>query len=356
MACRNVLFFGFAGLGDTLLVTPALSALRDTFPGIHVSVLVVPSGARDALENNPCVDEIVFEAGLWRNPLRFVRLIRIIRKMGFDAVVTVYPTSRILYNLLAFLSGAPERIVHDYPGDSYRKLSFLQNVRVPLIEGGHSVLQNIKLLEPLGLKDGAYPKIVLNLTDDDVSFAGVFLSGRGFRRGGVLVGFHPGSGGMEYKRWPLPSFLALADRLREELGVKPIFFCGPSEKSFSEKVRARGFNVFEGSSLGETAALIARCALFVSNDSALMHVAVSQDVPVAAVFGPTDPAKTGPYTTKKREVTSKLSCSPCYDPAAHRRFSCTYGESRCLEAVSVDEVFDAVKPMLKVSRKGARSK
>ena len=356
MGCEKVLFLGFAGVGDTLLVTPSLRVFRENFADAYVAALVVSSASRDVLEGNPDLDELIFMEDSWKKPLRFLQTLWNIRKKSFDVVVTVYPTSRLLYNLLAFLSGAPKRIIHDYPGDFSRKLSFLQNVRMPLIEGGHSVSQNMKLLEHLGVKGALKGGLVFDLKEDYVASAEVFLSRYGFKDQDTVVGMHPGSGGMEYKRWSLSNFLSLAGRLSDELGAKMIFFCGPNEGELAGRVRARGFSVFDGSSLGETAALISKCGLFVSNDSGLMHVAVSQSVPVVAVFGPTDPAKTGPYSTKKKEVVSNLSCSPCYDPAAHRKFTCIYGESRCLEAVGVDEVFDAVKSMIKDSRTSSQSK
>lgn len=356
MICERVLFLGFAGVGDTLLVTPSLRLLRETFQDTCVACLLVSSGARDVLKNNSDAGEIIFIENLWKRPLRFIKTFLDIRKRNFDVVVTVYPTSRMLYNTLAFLSGAKRRVIHDYPADYFRKLSFLQNVRVPLIDGGHSVLQNMQLLEHLGVKGTLKGDLVFDLKEDYAVSAERFLSRNGFNEEDFVVGVHSGSGGMEYKRWPLSNFLSLAGRLSDELGAKMIFFCGPNESELAERVRDRGFIVFDGSSLGETAALISKCNLFVSNDSGLMHVAVSQNVPVVAIFGPTDPAKTGPYTTKKKEVVSKLSCSPCYDPAAHRKFSCIYGESRCLEAVGVEEVFDAVKSMIKESRTNSQSK
>lgn len=340
---EKILLMGFAGLGDTLLFTPALTLLREKMPEARITALLVTGSQREVLSTNPSVDEIVFAGKIWRNPIMFVRTLIGLRRKGFDAVLTVYPTSRIIYNLISFASGAKKRISHDYPGDNIRKLGFLQNARVPIAAGEHNVVQNINLVKALGVRAGEHPlQIVFNADEGAASRVKEFLSQSGLKDSDYVVGIHPGSGGMSYKRWPLKNFIQLAERLTSDSNKKVIFFIGPQEKDLAEKIRNSGFPVFDGGSLSETASLIGACNVFVSNDSALMHVAASQGVPVAGIFGPTDPAKTGPYTGKKVEVKSTLSCSPCYSPSAHRKFRCVFKESRCLTKVSVEEVLKAV--------------
>jgi lipopolysaccharide heptosyltransferase II len=231
-----------------------------------------------------------------------------------------------------------------------RKLSFLQNVRVPLVDGGHSVVQNMRLLEPLGVSfEGRSLELLFNVSDGDRRFAVDMLRRFGVSSDDFVVGVHAGSGGMEYKRWPLENFICLAEKIVSEFGWKFIFFCGPQEKEVIEAVNELGNKsilFFEGS-ITETASLIGKCGLFISNDSGLMHVAVSQGIPVIAIFGPTDPKKTDPYTDKKLIVKSKLPCSPCYLPAAHRKFRCIYGHSKCLEEISVEGVLLAIESFLR---------
>jgi len=345
----NVLFIGFPGIGDTLLSTPALRLLRSNMPNVRITALVTNSGSREVLGDNHDVDELIFVDKMWSKPLALIKTIRRLHQKKFDFVVTIYPTSRILSNVLAFCTGAPKRIVHDYPGDFFRKLSFLQNIQLPLQKEGHSVAQNINLLKPIGVKISPDTDIhlLLNITNKSVKLADDFLAANRIQPTKKLVGFHPGSGGMTYKRWPLENFFSLASTLIKRYDVNVIFFCGPNEKDILTTIPQKGFLVFEGSSILETAAVIRKCNLLITNDSSLMHVAVSQNVPVVAVFGPTDPRKTGPYTKNKIEVASKLNCSPCYDPAAHRRFNCIYGKSKCLEDVSVTQVYEGVKHILR---------
>ncbi len=315
---ERILVMGFAGIGDTLLTTPTLSALRRSFPKARITAVVTLKSQMNVLKNNPDVDELLTATGVWKNPLVLLKTLIKLRSKRFDVSMTVYPSTRILFNVLAFSSRAKRRIVHQYPGDTFRKFSFLQNEQVPLVLCGHSVDQNLALLKPLEVKLDEKMKagLTLNVSDVEMRAAEGFLSGNNIALADILIGFHAGSGGMEYKRWPLDRFITLAEKCVEEIGCHVIFFCGPRERDVSlsvEKLGGGKIHVFKGS-LGETAALISKCGLFVSNDSGLMHVAVSQNVPVIGIFGPTDPEKTGPYTKNKVLVKSRIDCSPCYNP------------------------------------------
>jgi len=353
---ERILVMGFAGIGDTLLTTPVLTLLRENNPKASIYGIVTSKNQLNVLKTNPTIDEIVYASGLWKNPVTFIKTLVKLRKSKFDYVITFYPTTRILFNVLAFLSRVPKRITHSYPGDKYRKLTFLQNEQVPLIPGGHSVVQNLELLRPLGVRfdDSLNYGLTLNLSESERHAADRFLLDNGVAAGDFIVGIHPGSGGMEYKRWPLDRFISLAKKCVKGLGCQVIFFCGPRERDVSlsvEKLGGGKIHVFKGS-LGETAALISKCGLFVSNDSGLMHVAVSQNVPVIGIFGPTDPEKTGPYTKNKVLVKSRIDCSPCYNPDEHRRFDCKFQRSKCLEDITVDEIYSKVQKGLSSFKTG----
>jgi ADP-heptose:LPS heptosyltransferase len=94
-------------------------------------------------------------------------------------------------------------------------------------------------------------------------------------------------------------------------------------------------------SIRETASVIGKCSLFVSNDTGLMHVAVALGVPVVVIFGPTDPRRTGPYSDQSVVVTPDIDCAPCYDGW---RAQCD--THPCLDAISVDDVVAAAQRLI----------
>lgn len=144
----------------------------------------------------------------------------------------------------------------------------------------------------------------------------------------------------ETKFWEDEKFAQLCDRIRRELGLGVILT--GSEAGPPEKIRAlmktRAVNLGGRTSLRELAFLYSRAALVVSTDSGPMHLAAAAGTPVVALFGPTDPARTGPYGPGHRIVRKEIPCSPCF------RKRCD--DPRCMKEIGVEEVFEAVREML----------
>ena len=157
---------------------------------------------------------------------------------------------------------------------------------------------------------------------------------------------HPGSGIHQagFKRWPKEKFALLADRLIQEYSASIILLGGQEEKELAEEIKFLMKNnpfVFTGkTTLAQTASLIKKCSLFVSNDSGLLHVATAVNTPTVGIFGPTDPARTGPYSNSS-VVRKDLSCSPCYTGKPVRCNSLD-----CIHQISIDDVFTKITDWL----------
>jgi lipopolysaccharide heptosyltransferase II len=146
----------------------------------------------------------------------------------------------------------------------------------------------------------------------------------------------------ETKRWPAERFAEAAARLAEETGVR-IIVVGTEEdrelaRSICQRVGEQALDWTGRTSLVELAALFARSALLLTNDSGPMHLAAALGTPLVAVFGPTDPGRTGPYSDEAVVVRSAAHCAPCYQRRCSRRV--------CLEEVRVEEVVSHVRGVL----------
>jgi 3-deoxy-D-manno-octulosonic-acid transferase/heptosyltransferase-1 len=141
----------------------------------------------------------------------------------------------------------------------------------------------------------------------------------------------------ETKLWDDAKFAALCDRIRTELGLGVILTGG--EAGPLERIRAGmktpAVNLGGQTSLRELACLYRRAALVVSTDSGPMHLAAAVGTPVVALFGPTDPARTGPYGAGHRVIRGALPCMPCLSKRCD--------DPRCMREISVETVFAAVK-------------
>ena len=150
------------------------------------------------------------------------------------------------------------------------------------------------------------------------------------------------------KRWPAERFASIAERLVAELGAQVLLTGGPGDTPLAEKVEAaiscRVVNLVGRTGLGELGAILERCDLFLGNDTGAMHLAVAVGTPVVAIFGPTSPANYGPYGSGAGVALWRpVECSPCL---RRGRANAQCPRPRCIEAITVEEVWQALKASL----------
>jgi len=353
---KSILIIGSIGIGNLLLFSSALKLLRKGFPGSKISIVVLKSSFKELYENDDNVDEIIIipterKVGL----LERLKIIKTIRAVKPDLCITTFPANRMEYNLLAFLSGAKTRIAHRYNLKYLRTLSFLQNNLVKVEVGLHDLEQNLNLLKPLGMGyDNNDKFLFMPLSGSDRNFAEAFLKEKEVKKEDIVIGFHPGSSferGMFLKRWEEEKFARLGDKLTKDFQAKIVLFGGKEEEQIKINIQKSmmysAINV-TNVSLGQAAALLGRCTLFITNDSGLMHIAVSQGVKTIALFGPTDQTRTAPYGESHVVIRRGLECSPCW--SIHNlgvgNVNCIHEENICMRHITVDEVYQAAKKII----------
>jgi lipopolysaccharide heptosyltransferase II len=357
----SILVKKFGGIGNVILGTPMLEILKRAFPIARVSVLAESGGPAEVLSGNPCVQEIISEPiGEYKQRGRIGYLLAMLglsfrlRRRRFDLVINGYGGyggDSLLSALFTFLIGGRRSI--GYAGGFW---GFLYGKALRVRGDIHEVERNLDLVRaivPAEMDTGAVPSVWL--LEDDRQSARKMIEGWGVSDTDLLIGMHPGSGPMTFKRWDPSNFASLGDRLSEELGAKIVILGGQDDASTAAHVAhsmaSTPFDVTGKTTLKETAALIERCRVFVSSDTGLMHVAAALNVPVVAVFGPTDPGRTGPFGEGHVVVRSEVDCGPCYLGVPVR-----CDEKICLDSVSVDEVMEALRKVIRATDgQGGRS-
>jgi ADP-heptose:LPS heptosyltransferase len=192
------------------------------------------------------------------------------------------------------------------------------------------------------------------LREGDISNAQRSLQEGRIAANDLVIGMHPGCSTLknhERRRWDPANFAAVARRLIERHQARVLIFGGPEEEALKDTVfdltgSAAAVRV-RTDSLAHTAAVMKRCACFVTNDSSLMHVASAIGLNVVAVMGPTSPQYVHPWSTPHHIVRLGLDCSPCfvYHP---RPLTCTRRDVqfKCIREITVDSVYDAVRSFL----------
>ena len=341
------------GIGDVLMTTPALRVLKENYPDWEITYLAMFRSTYQALLGNPDVDHLIYFPFLKQGKVESLRYILSMRGK-FDITINFFPSNRSEYNILAYLLGAPKRIGHRYLRCDKRELNFLKNITIKEDPELHAVEENLRLLTLLDIpkeKIHRYP-LQYFVAEDEVHFRESFLREKGLENH-LLIGFHPGSSVFKNhikKRWPKDKFVELAKRFLADIpGSRILLFGGPEDEEvkdyIAEKVGEGAISV-KTETLREATAIMSRCSLFVTNDSGLMHLAAALQVPVVAIFGPTNPRWVGPWTEQKRIVRLNLPCSPCfyYSP---KPMSCPAGlDFACLKDLPVDMVYKASMELL----------
>jgi len=292
-----------SGIGDTLMATPMLRALRRQLPAAAI-LAVVDRATAQVMARNPDVDGLcVFrhsgDAGkmIWAG-------LRALRRFRPQVMLAPQTANTLKQILAAYYSGAPVRVKHafDYPpGRRYSDFEFLFTHRPPVEAGRHRVLDNLALLGALGLNpDLPDAALVFPIPAWSASKVQALLEEKNWTRGRPSVCIHPGVGTATLqKQWPPERFVELGRRLAADHGVQIVLVGGKEEAALCGDI-AKGIGsncvVVAGEcTLVETGAVIRLCQWFVSNDSGLMHLASAVGASGVALFGPTNPAKVGPY-------------------------------------------------------------
>lgn len=316
-------------------MTPALSALRKGFPNSHISLLINP-WVKEIFDGNPDFDEtIIFdEKGKERTLRGKIRFIHSLRDKNFDMGIIMQSRS-YKAALLVYLSGIPERIGYSH---SLRNLLLTRIVKRPK-SSVHAIDMFLNIVLSLGVEP-ARKEPYLAFSPEANAWADRFLEKQGVKGGELLIGINPGAF-KQSKRWPEPRYAELCDMMIKELRAKVIIFQGLGEDKIVGRITnsMREKAIIAKTSIKELAALTRRCKLFVGNDTGPMHVAAASGTQVITLFGPADPERSRPWGRDHIVIKKDLPCSPC------SRTVCK--ELKCMESITVEDVFQAVRVQLK---------
>jgi len=333
----RIVVLKFGAVGDVVLITPSLRALRARFPKAHLTV-VVGRESRELLQRCPYLDGlVVFDRARDGTPWGLWRLGEQLRRAQADLVVD-FQNNR-LSHWLGVLSGAPLR--YGYGGRRWSGL--LTHRAVEPAAPTPPVEHQFRVLDMLGIR-GADPSLALWPSEEDARAAQRLLEQHWVPDGIPLVGIHlGGSERWHSKRWPPEYAAQLIDRLASQRRIRAVLTGSPRDLALAQQIarmtKAKPVLAVGRTSLMELAALIGRCRCFVVADTAPLHIAAALGVPTVALFGSTDPARHAPPSSTLRVLRQPLPCAPCYRPACYR---VGRGHMECMRALTVDRVYEAV--------------
>ncbi|PKK92148.1 MAG: hypothetical protein CVV64_01645 [Candidatus Wallbacteria bacterium HGW-Wallbacteria-1] len=332
---RNILVIETSSVGEVVLISPALRALRGAFPNARITALVIP-GTRGVIEGLDTIDEIICydKFGKHRNFTEALEFIRGLRKRNFDLVLLFHRSFRSA--VVSFFTGARDRV-----GVSTQGRGFLVNETVPNRGNPfqHEIERNNDIIRSLGIEPLSN-RLEFHIPDSANEFARQILEDNSVTDG-RLGGLYPGAG-WPSKRWRGTNFAALGrEMIRQGLCEKIVVLWGPGEEELARGIAIEiGENGFipPATSLKELGALIRSCSVLVTNDTGPMHMASAIMAPQVVLMGPTHPRRWGPMMGPSRILFSGENCGPC------NRRECD--SCICMDSISVESCIAAARELL----------
>jgi heptosyltransferase-3 len=335
----KILIIKLKHIGDVLMATPAISALRERFPNAYISMLVT-KGTEEMITGNPKIDEVIVfnrfrESTLTQRIIKEIGFAFGIRKRKFDLIIELgFGDREAIYGLI---SGAKLRIGFDPEGKGFIGREYTLTHRISMDNSKHIVDRDMELVNLLGVSNRKR-ELELYYSSEDREFAERILSENEINDDDLVVIVHPTSRWL-FKCWTVEGNAKVADYLERRSGAKVIITSGPDIREIekAEKIiglmETRPISILGTLTLKQLAALIDRAGLFIGIDSAPMHMAAALKTPVIAFFGPSGEHNWGPWGEGHNIIKKDMPCMPC------GKAGCNDSKrSECLEAITVKDV------------------
>lgn len=339
----NVLVVKYSSLGDIINAVPAVKLLRAGLPDARIHWLVNKAYA-PLLEDAPFVDEVIVSEGRGLGPT--LKAISLLRSRRIDLAVDLQGLLKSA--LIGFCSGAKRRVSFPYTREG-SAIFYNEKIGKSRREGVHAVVENASVVAGiLGRDLPADLSTEISIGKTAIAKAESLI--KDASGSGPLVALSPTSR-WDSKMWGAAGFASLADMFIEKNDARVVFTGTPDDhgyiKGIVKKMKGKAINLAGKTDIKTLVAVFKLADIYVGCDSGATHIAASQGTKVVAVFGPTDPAYTGPYGDNAEVVSMKVDCSPC------RKRECK--DMRCMHRVSTNMVYDAAIIRLQPSDKGCRS-
>ena len=329
---KKILVVKIGAIGDVILSVPSIKALRNSFPEAFISALVGVESRR-VLKKCPYIDEaVLYDRKEKDKGLRgLLKISSILRRKAFD--ISIDLQNNRTSHLMTWMGTIPKRF-----GYSNRKMGFLINNKLKYLNiGAGPVEEQFRILKRAGVNTiGASKRLEIWPGKEDDYYVDNFLKNEWVSETHAMVGINIG-GSWKTKRWPLKYFAKLSDTLAaKDIRVIVTGSRGETDTAMelAQLARSKVINAAGKTNITQLAALIKRCSVYVTGDSAPMHIASAMGTDFIALFGPTDPRRHLEPADKGRVIKKEVSCGPCYKASCKKNI--------CMEKISVDEVYKLV--------------
>ena len=292
---KRILIIRLAPLGETVLTTPVIRALRQHYTDAYIAYLVAPT-REDLVSANPHLNEVItYQTSV-------PKLLYQLMQKKFDMAVVLQPTFRLVF--LTFLARIPFRIGFETNSGGKRLL----HASVPNDTSQHETQRYLDVVREIGIEVvDDEPEVFVDKIGKD--WCTDFIESRNLNDGRPIVGLNPGAG-TSYRRWSTDNFAKTANMLHEAYDAHIIVTTGQNEAHLAKQVEKQMTHpptIVDDVTPMQLAALLQRCNLYISNDTGPMHLSIAGKTPTIALFGGSNPTQWGPKWDK-HIILAKSDC------------------------------------------------
>ena len=293
---ERILIIRLAPLGETVLTTPVIRALRHHFQNAYIAYMVAPT-REDLVSANPHLNEVLtYQASV-------PKLIYQIARRQFQMAVVLQPTFRLV--LHTFFARIPFRVGFETNAGGKKLL----NLAVTNNTSQHETQRYLDVVRALGVEVvDSEPEVFVDSAS--ITWVNIFLENQKLSDGKRIIGLNPGAA-TPYRRWHAANFAALGDQLHETYGAHIIITTGPREGKLAGQVAelmSHSPVIVDQATPMQLAALLQRCHLYISNDTGPMHLSTAVKTPTVALFGASNLIQWAP-PWDRHAVVARKECS-----------------------------------------------
>jgi len=352
---RRILVIRLDLIGDLVLSMTIVRTLKRSYPEAEIDLLALPASAQVVMHDPDLNDIITYDPNVWRRPKALLQaknwrnsynLLRLLRARHYDIAVSAFGNWAAI---IAALSGTKRRVGfgrESYPGfmtDSVRGHHWRPG------DHKHEVDYCLELAKAAGATVCPADRIsrlyVYPLAQQQLQ---QLLIDEGLEQEKPLIACHLSSNNGQSKRWPIPYWATLIDKLIRDLDAQVVLTGAPGDKpliaNVTRQMHQQAINLAGKTSLPQLVALLQQASLVIGGDSGPMHIAAAVGTPLIAIHGPTDPALSGPMSPTATVLRSDIWCSPCYN--AQDTADCRFFTTQCMKNILPSRVFKVVQEKL----------
>lgn len=343
---RRILITRLDPIGDVVLSTSIIKPLRNKFPEAILTYMV-SSQAKDIIEGNPHVDEIITYDAFWHfskgviNDIRnYVKMLKMLRAKKFDLALDLEGNAKSIF-FISYMSKIPVRVGRDWTGGGY-----LLTKVVPWVEKKHMIEYQADIARAVGVEIDDH-EMFIYIGSKEKEFVCSLFKNEGINDSDSLVVLSPAARRIT-KVWSAERFAKIGDWLVRIFGSKIIITGAPNEIDVAGNVKSlmeEDAHVFVGKTrtLKHLAVVMERASLVIGNDSGPMHVAAAMKTPTVTLFSSGLPSEYRPYGDMHKVIQrGDLSCRPCTER------KCVRPEGFCMELITIEDVQKTIKEQMKV--------